>query len=130
MEVTDPEKYENAFKQATVARSAALAVTQNSAAVANQKQLVELAAKYRLPAIYARGDFVESGGFMSYGADLIEPYRRAAALIDKILRGTNPADLPVEQPTRFEMMINLKTAKTLGLTIPPIVLMRAQKVIK
>ena len=130
MEVTDPEKYENAFKQATVARSGALAVAQDPAAAANQKQLVELAAKYRLPAIYARGDFVESGGFMSYGADRIEPYRRAAALVDKILKGTKPADLPVEQPTKFEMMINLKTAKTLDLTIPPIVLMRAQKVIK
>ena len=130
MEVSTPEKYDGAFKEATLARSAGLAVAQHSLAAANQKQLVELAAKYRLPAIYARGDFVESGGFMSYGADRIEPYRRAAALVDKILKGTKPADLPVEQPTRFEMLINLKTAKTLGLTIPPIVLMRAQKVIK
>ena len=83
-----------------------------------------------LAAIFARGDFVEGGGFMSYDADQIEPYRRAAALVDKILKGTKPADLPVEQPTKFDLMINLKTAKTLRLTIPPIVLMRAQKVIK
>jgi putative tryptophan/tyrosine transport system substrate-binding protein len=83
-----------------------------------------------LPAIYPRGDYVESGGLMSYGADQIEPYKRAASMVDKILKGTKPADLPVEQPTKFELMINLKTAKALGLTIPPLVLMRAEKVIK
>jgi putative ABC transport system substrate-binding protein len=91
---------------------------------------VELAAKYRLPAIYTRRDFVESGGLMSYGPDRVEPYRRAAVMIDKILKGAKPADLPVEQPREFELMINLKTAKALELTIPPVVMMRAQKVIK
>ena len=96
----------------------------------NQKQIISLATKNRLPAIAGRGDFVESGGLMSYGPDQIEPYRRAAVMVDKILKGAKPADLPVEQPTKFELMINLKTAKTLGLTIPSIVMMRAEKVIK
>jgi putative ABC transport system substrate-binding protein len=91
---------------------------------------VELAAKNRLPAIYSRADFVESGGLMSYGADQEEPYRRIAVMVDKILKGAKPADLPVEQPTKFELIINLKAAKQIGLTIPPNVLARANKVIK
>jgi putative tryptophan/tyrosine transport system substrate-binding protein len=95
-----------------------------------QKRIADLAAKNRLPAIYSRGDFVESGGLMSYGPDQAEAYRRIASMVDKILKGAKPADLPVEQPTKFELMINLKTAKALGLTIPPVVLMRATKVIK
>jgi putative tryptophan/tyrosine transport system substrate-binding protein len=95
-----------------------------------QKQIVDLAAKHHLPAIYANYEFVTSGGLMSYGADEAEAYRRVASMIDKTLKGTKPADLPVEQPTKFEMMINLKTAKALGLTIPPVVMMRAEKVIK
>jgi putative tryptophan/tyrosine transport system substrate-binding protein len=94
------------------------------------KQVINLAAKSRLPAIYNRADDVASGGLMSYGLDGIEPYRRAAVMVDKILKGAKPADLPVEQPTKFELVINLKTAKALGLTIPPVVLMRAEKVIK
>ena len=130
MEVSSADKFESAFKEATKARSAALAVTQSPLANSNQKQIADLAAKYRLPAIYPRGDFVESGGLMSYGADRAEPYRRAASMVDKILKGTKPADLPVEQPTKFEFMINLKTAKQIGLTIPPNVLVRADKVIK
>jgi putative tryptophan/tyrosine transport system substrate-binding protein len=130
MEVRSADKYENAFKEATKARSTALAVTQTALASATRTQIVELAAKYRLPAIYTRRDFVESGGLMSYGSDRVEPYRRAAVMIDKILKGAKPADLPVEQPTEFELVINLKTAKTLELTIPPVVMMRAQKVIK
>jgi putative ABC transport system substrate-binding protein len=89
----------------------------------------DLATKHRLPAIYTRGDYVESGGLMSYGADEVEPFRRAAVFVDKILKGTKPADLTVEQPTKFEL-INLKTAKQIGLTIPPNVLARADKVIK
>jgi ABC-type uncharacterized transport system substrate-binding protein len=90
----------------------------------------ELAAKNRLPAIYARGDFVASGGLVSYGADQGEPYRRTAVFVDKILKGTKPADIPVEQPTKFEFIINLKAAKQIGLTVPPNVLARADKVIK
>jgi putative tryptophan/tyrosine transport system substrate-binding protein len=117
-------------KEATKARSTALAVTQNPLAGPNRKQIVDLATKNRLPAIYPSGAYVESGGLMSYGPDLIEPYQRAAVMVDKILKGAKPADIPVEQPTKFELMINLKTAKTLGLTIPPVVMMRAEKVVK
>ena len=130
MEVSSADKYDNAFKEATKAASGALVVSTAALASFARTQIVELAAKYRLPAIYARRDFVESGGLMSYGSNRVEPYRRAAVMIDKILKGTKPADLPVEQPTEFELLINLKTAKTLGLTIPPVVMMRAQKVIK
>ena len=130
MEIRSAKDIEDAFKEATKARAAALAVTQSALVTSNQKQLVDQAIKNRLPAIYSRANFVESGGLMSYGPDRTEPYRRVASMIDKILKGTKPADLPVEQPTKFELMINLKTAKTLGLTIPPVVLMRAEKVIK
>ena len=97
--------------------------------VSNQKTIANLAAKSRLPAIYIRADYVEIGGLMSYGPDRAEPYRRAAVFVDKILRGAKPADLPVEQPTKFDI-INLKAAKQIGLTIPPNVLARAYRVIK
>jgi putative tryptophan/tyrosine transport system substrate-binding protein len=130
MAVSTADKYENAFREATKAGSAALAVTPTAFTSSTRTRIVELAAKYRLPAIYARRDFVESGGLMSYGADRVEPYRRAASMIDRILKGAKPADLPVEQPTKFELMINLKTAKALDLTIPPVVMMRAEKVVK
>jgi putative ABC transport system substrate-binding protein len=130
MQVSHAENYENAFKQATRARSTALAVTLNPLANSNQKRVVDLAAKNRLPAIYARKEFVEAGGLMSYGPTFAADGPDAARLVDKILKGAKPADLPVEQPTKFELMINLKTAKTLGLTIPPVVLIRAERVIK
>ena len=116
--------------EATKARSTALAVTLHSLANSNQKRIADLAARNRLPAIYPRGDYVESGGLISYGPDQAESYRRAASMVDKILKGTKPADIPVEQPTKFELLINLKTAKALGLMIPPVVMMRAEKVIK
>jgi putative ABC transport system substrate-binding protein len=130
MEVSSADKFESAFKEAIKTRSTALAVTQHPLASSNRKRIVDLATKNRLPAIYSRGDYVTSGGLMSYGRDETEPYRRVALMVDKILKGAKPADLPVEQPTKFELMINLKTAKALGLTIPPVVLMRAEKVIK
>jgi putative ABC transport system substrate-binding protein len=130
MEVSSADKYESAFQEATKARSNALAVTQHTLAVANQKQLAELATKHRLPAIYPREDFIASGGLMSYGADQVEPHRRVALMVDKILKGTKPADIPVEQPTKFDLIINLKAAKQIGLTIPPNVLARADRVIK
>ena len=96
----------------------------------NQKRIIELAAKYRLPAIYYREDFVASGGLMSYGADEVEPFKRVAVMIDKILKGAKPADIPVEQSTKFEFIINLKAAKQVGVTIPPDVLARANRIIK
>jgi putative ABC transport system substrate-binding protein len=130
MEVSSADKYEGAFKEAVKARSAALAVTADPLANANRKQIADLALKARLPAIYPWGEFVDNGGLMSYGPNFAAVGRDVARYVDKILKGTKPADLPVEQPTKFELMINLKTAKALGLTIPPVVLMRAERVIK
>jgi putative ABC transport system substrate-binding protein len=130
MEVSSAGRYESAFKDATKGRSDALAVTRHRLANAYQKRIIELAVKNRLPAIYYREDFVNNGGLMSYGPDEVEPLRRAAAMVDKILKGTKPADIPVEQPTKFELVINLKTAKQIGLTIPPNVLARADRVIR
>jgi putative ABC transport system substrate-binding protein len=97
---------------------------------AQRKQIAELAVEHRLPAIYYRSDFVEEGGLMSYGASQADLDRRAATYVDKILKGAKPSDLPVEQPTKFELIINLKAAKQIGLTIPPAVLARADRVIK
>jgi putative tryptophan/tyrosine transport system substrate-binding protein len=130
MRVNSIDEFESEFKKAVNARSGALVVTGGAFLATNQKQIVNLAARYRLPDISAGGDYVQNGGLMSYGPDRIEPYQRGAVMVDKILKGAKPSDLPVEQPTKFELMINLKTAKTLGLTIPPVVLMRAEKVIK
>jgi putative tryptophan/tyrosine transport system substrate-binding protein len=130
MEVSSADQFEGAFKEAIKARSAALAVTPMVLASNHRKEIVELAAKSRLPAVYYRDSFVESGGLMSYGADLADHFRRAADFIEKILKGGKPADLPVEQPTKFELVINLKTAKQIGLTIPSNVLARADRVIR
>jgi putative ABC transport system substrate-binding protein len=130
MAVSSADRYEGAFKEAAKARSAALAVTPDPLVISNLKLITDLTAKYRLPAIADRGEFVESGGLMSYGADQTEQVRRAVALMDKILKGAKPADLPVEQPMKFEFIINLKTAKQIGVTIPPNVLARADKVVK
>jgi putative tryptophan/tyrosine transport system substrate-binding protein len=130
MEVSSADKFEAAFNEAIEKRSGGLAVTLHALAVSNQKPIAELAIKHRLPVIYPREDFVVAGGLMSYGADEAERFKRGAYFIDRILRGTKPADLPVEQPTKFELVINLKTAKQIGLTIPPNVLARADKVIR
>ncbi|HEY7560237.1 MAG TPA: ABC transporter substrate-binding protein [Candidatus Binatia bacterium] len=130
MEVSSADQFDNAFKEAIKAGSAALAVTPNPVVNSNRKVITELAAKHRLPAIYPDSRWADADGLMSYGADVSEPYKRVASMIDKILKGTKPADIPVEQPTRFEFMINLKTAKQIGLTIPPEVLARATKVIR
>ena len=130
IEVSSADKLEDAFNEATTAQCDALTVMAGSLATSNQKLITDLAAKHRIPALYHRGSYVENGGLVSYGADEVEPYRRTAWMIDKILKGTNPAEIPVEQPMKFELVINLKTAKMLGLTIPPIVLTRATKVVK
>ena len=97
---------------------------------AERKRIVELAGKYRLPAIYSQKEYVNEGGLMSYGTDSTDNYRRAAVYVDKILKGAKPADLPVQQATKFEFIINLKAAKQIGLTIPVDLLARASKVIK
>jgi putative tryptophan/tyrosine transport system substrate-binding protein len=128
--VKEPDDLNRAFQVITEARTEALIVVAGPFATAQRKRIVEFAAKSRLPAIYYRREFVEDGGLMSYNANRNELARRAAVFVDKILKGTKPADLPVEQPTKFELLINLKTAQALGLTIPPVVLMRADKVIK
>jgi ABC-type uncharacterized transport system substrate-binding protein len=130
MEVSSANDFESAFKDAMKAGSTALAVT--ASPLLFTKKIADLTAKNRLPGISSdpRGGFVESGGLMAYGPDRAEPYRRVALYVDKILKGAKPGNLPVEQPTKFELVINLKTAKALGLTVPPVVLMRAEKVIK
>jgi putative ABC transport system substrate-binding protein len=111
-------------------RTEALIIANNSVTFFHRKQLLELAVKDRLPTMCGRAPYVDAGGLMSYAADRLDSYRRAAILIDKILKGAKPADLPVEQPMKFELVINLKTAKHIGLTIPPNVLARADKVIR
>jgi putative ABC transport system substrate-binding protein len=130
LEVRSPNDIDSAFVAATKALIGALVVTQQPPVSTNPKRVVELAAKRRLPAIYTDPTWIAADGLMSYGPNIPDLYRRAAISVDKILKGTKPADLPVEQPVKYELMINLKTAKTLGLTIPPGVLMRAEKVIK
>lgn len=130
MEVSRADEFEGAFKDAVKARSAAIAVTQETVLTSNLKSIMALAARNRLPVIYVQGTAAESGGLLSYGPDRREAYRRAALMADKILRGATPADLPVEQPTKFELVINLKAAKQIGLTIPPNVLARADRVVR
>ncbi len=130
MDISTADKLDSAFNELTKARSEALVLTLQGLFSANQKRIADLALKNRLPAIYPRGDFVDSGGLMSYGADPTESFKRVASMVDKILKGARPADLPIEQPTKFELVINLKTAKQIGLIIPPNVLARADKVIK
>jgi putative tryptophan/tyrosine transport system substrate-binding protein len=130
MQISSADELDNAFKEAVKAVSAAIVVQESTLASSHGKQIQNLAAKNRLPAVYARKDFVERGGLMSYGADPSEAHRRIALLVDKVLKGAMPGDIPVEQPTKFELIINLKTAEQIGLTIPPSVLARADRVIK
>ena len=126
----DPKGLESAFQTAKQKQVNAIMTISTRRFFAERKPIVELAGKYRLPAIYFQKEFVDEGGLMSYGADFDDLYRRAAVYVDKILKGANPADLPVQQATKFEFVINLKAAKQIGLTIPPNVLARADKVIK
>jgi putative tryptophan/tyrosine transport system substrate-binding protein len=126
----DAKGLESAFKTAKQKQVGAIMTTTGRILFTERKRIVELAGKYRLPAIYFQKEFVDDGGLMSYGEESTDLYRRAAVYVDKILKGAKPADLPVEQPTKFEFIINLKAAKQIGLTIPPNVLARADKVIK
>jgi ABC-type uncharacterized transport system substrate-binding protein len=130
LELSRPDEIEPAFASLIKARAQGLIVLPQAVATAHRKQIVGLAAKNRLPGMYPDRLYAEARGFLSYGADYLELSRRAARLVDRILKGARPADLPVEQPTKFELVINLKTAKALGLTIPPSFLQPADDVIK
>ena len=129
-EVRAADDFERVFAALNKQRPDGLYVTGGPLMNANQKRIVGFALKSRLPSMYSNREAVDAGGLMSYGADLADSYRRVAYYVDRILKGAKPADLPVEQPTKFELVINLKTAKQIGLTIPPKVLARADKVIK
>jgi putative tryptophan/tyrosine transport system substrate-binding protein len=130
LEVRSSNDFDKAFKDVTRARAGALVIMPDPLFVTNLNRIADLAAKSRLPSIFHLTEFVDSGGLVAYGPDRSDQFRRAATYVDKILKGTKPADLPVEQPTKFELVINLKTAKQIGLTIPPNVLARADKVIR
>jgi ABC-type uncharacterized transport system substrate-binding protein len=130
LEVRDAADVESAFSAMSKERADALITLPHPVLQVHQRRILELAAKSRLPGFHQNSDWVEAGGLMSYGPNHLNNYRRAAAYVDKILKGTKPADIPVEQPAKFEFVINLKTAKQIGLTIPPNVLARADRVIK
>ena len=126
----DAKGLESAFQTAKQKQVGGIMTMSTRSFFAERKRIVELAVKYRFPAIYFQKEFVDEGGLMSYGADFDDLYRRAAVYVDKILKGAKPADLPVQQATKFEFIINLKAAKQIGLTIPPNVLARADRVIR
>ena len=130
LDVLNLKDIENSFQSASKQRAGAVIVLAGPVMPAHRTEVVNLAAKNRLPAMYFRSDFVEAGGLMTYNVNYNDLFRRAATFVDKILKGRMPADLPVEQSTKFELIINLKAAKQIGLTIPPNVLARADKVIK
>ena len=130
VEARGPADFDRAFSDMTRARAGALTVLPTPMFVSERRRLVDLAAKNRLPAVYVWREFVDAGGLMAYGPNLADLWRRAATYVDKILKGAKPADLPVEQPTKFELVLNLKTAKALGLTIPPSLLQRADELIQ
>jgi putative ABC transport system substrate-binding protein len=129
-EVRGADDFEKVFAALSKERPDGLYVPPGPLHTTNRKRIVAFALKSRLPSIYSNSEFVDSGGLISYGADLADSYRRVAYYVDRILKGAKPADLPVEQPTKFELVINLKTAKQIGLTIPPEVLARANRLIK
>jgi len=130
LEVRRPDDFESAFLAIRKDRANAFSVLRYGLFNTYRPRILDFAAKSRLPAIYPQSDYVDAGGLMSYGTSVDDLYRRAAVYVDKILKGAKPADLPVEQPKKFEFIINLKTAKQIGLTIPPNVLARADRVIK
>jgi putative ABC transport system substrate-binding protein len=130
VEARRPEDFDRAFSEMTRARAGALTVLPSAMFFVERRRLVDLAAKSQLPAVYTWTEFVDAGGLMSYGPNLADLFRRAATYVDRILKGAKPADLPVEQPTKFELVINRKTAKALGLTIPQSVLRQADHVVE
>jgi putative ABC transport system substrate-binding protein len=130
LEVREPDDFDGAFAAAKKGRAGAVNVLTSAFLSAHRKRFVDSGEKSRLPVIYASTVFVEAGGLMSYGPSQVDNYRRAATYVDKILKGAKPADLPVEQPRKFEFVMNLKAANRIGITIPPNVLARADKVIK
>jgi putative ABC transport system substrate-binding protein len=130
LDVRGPEDMQTAFQEARAGRADAVLVLASPILESHRLEVAELAAKYQLPTIYHVAEFVEAGGLLSYGASFLDMYRRAATYVAKILQGAKPADLPVEQPTKFELVINLKTAKALDLPVPPLLLLQADKVIE
>jgi putative ABC transport system substrate-binding protein len=130
LEVRSADDFERVFAALRKQRPDGFYVTTGGLMMANQKRIADLALKSRIPSMYQSREFVDAGGLMSYGADIADSYRRVAYFVDRILKGAKPTDLPVEQPTKFEFIINLKTAKQIGLTIPPELLARANKLIK
>ena len=130
VEARGPADIDRAFSDMTSARAGALTVFPNPMFTSERRRLVDLAAKNRLPAVYPWREFVDTGGLMAYGPNLADLFRRAATYVDKILKGAKPADLPVEQPTKFELVINLKTAKALGLEVPPLLIAQADELIE
>jgi putative tryptophan/tyrosine transport system substrate-binding protein len=130
VEARGPADFDRAFSDMTRARAGALTVLPSAMFIYERRRLADLAAKNRLPAVYPWREFVDAGGLMAYGPNLADLFRRAATYVDKILKGAKPGDLPIEQPTKFELVINLKTAKALGLTIPLSLLGRADEVIQ
>jgi putative tryptophan/tyrosine transport system substrate-binding protein len=130
LEIRAPKDIEAAFRAATKGRADAVLVLTSPVLISQRTQLADLAVKSRFPTTYQASEYVEAGGLMSYGVNIADLHRRAATYVDKILKGAKPADIPVEQPKKFEFIINLKAAKQIGLTIPPNVLVRADKVIR
>jgi putative ABC transport system substrate-binding protein len=130
LQATTLEELEKAFREAARQTADALYVPGDTLTYEHRQLIAELALKYRLPSLFLFRAHVEAGGLMSYGTDLLDLYRRAGGYVDKILKGAKPADLPIEQPTKFELVINLKTAKALGLTVPQSLLVRADEVIQ
>ena len=130
LEVRSADDFAGAFQAATKAKARALTVVSDSLMFSNRRRLLGLASKNKLPTMHTQSLWVDAGALMSYGTNFPDLYRRAAIYVDKILKGAKPADLPVEQPTKFELVINAKTAKAIGLTIPPVLLLRADRVIE
>lgn len=130
LEIKTPKEFEHAFSTMTKEHPDAILTVVDGLTMAHRKRIIDFAAENRLPAIYETKEFTETGGLMSYGPDLSENYRRAAMFVDKILKGTKPTDLPVEQPSTFEFVVNLKTARALGIAVPQALLLRADKIIE